>query len=163
VIDDGVSGAVPARHRKLWNIVKNSQKGDWVITSELSRIGRSTTDVLTTLDILAKKGVNVYFIKQGLQLDQSPMGKMMIAIMSAFAEMERDLIRQRTIEGLERARRQGKTLGRPVGLRPKFKRTKEEINELRGKGLPKTKVAELLEITPSTLYKYIRELEIKWE
>lgn len=113
VIDDGVSGTVKAKDRNLWKIIKEAKSGDWVITSELSRIGRSTTDVLQTLNILSKKGVNVYFVKQGMQLDQSPMGKMMTAILSAFAEMERDLISQRTKEGIDRAKREGKHVGRP--------------------------------------------------
>lgn len=113
VIDDGVSGTVKAKDRNLWKIIKEAKSGDWVITSELSRIGRSTTDVLQTLNTLSKKGVNVYFVKQAMQLDQSPMGKMMTAILSAFAEMERDLISQRTKEGIDRAKREGKHVGRP--------------------------------------------------
>ncbi len=113
VIDDGVSGTVKAKDRNLWKIIKEAKSGDWVITSELSRIGRSTTDVLQTLNTLSQKGVNVYFVKQAMQLDQSPMGKMITAILSAFAEMERDLISQRTKEGIERAKREGKHVGRP--------------------------------------------------
>ena len=113
VIDDGVSGTVKAKDRNLWKIIKEAKSGDWVITSELSRIGRSTTDVLQTLNTLSKKGVNVYFVKQAMQLDQSPMGKMITAILSAFAEMERDLISQRTKEGIDRAKREGKHVGRP--------------------------------------------------
>ena len=120
VIDDGVSGTVKAKDRNLWKIIKEAKSGDLVITSELSRIGRSTTDVLQTLNTLSKKGVNVYFVKQGMQLDQSPMGKMMTAILSAFAEMERDLISQRTKEGLERAKREGKHVGRKQGARNKL-------------------------------------------
>ncbi len=164
VVDDGVSGAVKAKERNLWKIVKNAQSGDWIITSELSRIGRSTTDVLNTLNILAKKGVNVYFIKQGMQLDQSPMGKMMVAILSAFAEMERDLIRQRTIEGLERVRKQGKHIGRPYNSKnrlPKLK--KEEVIFMTCKGLSKNKVAELLNCHPQTLNKYLELWGIEWK
>ena len=95
IIDDGVSGTVIAKKRNLWKIVKESTDGDWVIVSELSRLGRSTIDVLETCSILGEKGVNVWFVKQGIALDKSPMGKMILAILSAFSEMERDLISQR--------------------------------------------------------------------
>ena len=115
IIDDGVSGAVKAKDRKLGKIIKEARKGDFLVTSELSRLGRSTADVLNTCNTLGEKGVNVYFVKQAMGLDQSPMGKVMLAILSAFAEMERDLIRQRTIEGLARAKAQGKHLGRAYG------------------------------------------------
>lgn len=140
VVDDGVSGTVRAKDRNLGQIIKESQFGDWVITSELSRIGRSTTDVLQSLDILAKKGVNVYFVKQGMQLDQSPMGKMMVAILSAFAEMERDLISQRTKEGLVRVKKEGRKLGREFGTKNKSYKIDEQIEEIviyknRGVGL----------------------------
>ena len=157
VVDDGISGTVKAKDRHLWKIVKESQKGDWVITSELSRIGRSTTDVLQTLNTLAKKGVNVYFVKQAMQLDQSPMGKMMTAILSAFAEMERDLISQRTVEGIERARKEGKHIGRPFGSKNKvFKLKEEEVRACREAGMNKSQIARYFGIYHSTVIRYMK-------
>lgn len=156
VVDDGISGTVKAKDRRLWKIVKEAQKGDWVITSELSRIGRSTTDVLNTLNTLAKKGVNVYFVKQAMQLDQSPMGKMMTAILSAFAEMERDLISQRTIEGIERARREGKHIGRPSGKQSDvFKMKEEELRACRRSGMSKSQISRCYNIHRQTVNKYM--------
>ena len=67
VIDDGVSGTVLAKDRALNRIVKNSKSGDILIVSELSRIGRSTADVLNTLNKLAEKGVEVHFVKQNMK------------------------------------------------------------------------------------------------
>lgn len=157
VVDDGISGTIKAKDRRLWKIVKESQKGDWVVTSELSRIGRSTTDVLNTLNTLAKKGVNVYFVKQAMQLDQSPMGKMMTAILSAFAEMERDLISQRTIEGIERARKEGKHIGRPFGSKNKvFKLKEEEVRACREAGMNKSQIARYFGIYHSTVIRYMK-------
>ncbi len=116
VVDDGVSGCIKAKDRNLNKIIKNGNKGDWLIVSELSRLGRSTIDVLETCRIFGKKGINVYLVKQSIKLDESPMGKMILAILSAFAEMERDLMIQRSKEGIERARIQGNHLGRPFGF-----------------------------------------------
>lgn len=64
VVDDGVSGCIKAKDRNLNKIIKNGNKGDWLIVSELSRLGRSTIDVLETCRIFGKKGINVYLVKQ---------------------------------------------------------------------------------------------------
>ena len=119
IIDDGVSGTVKACKRNLGKLLVEMKYGDTVITSELSRLGRSTMDVLNTCQKFADRGVNCYLVKQGMMLDRSPMGKLMTAIFSAFAEMERDLISMRTKEGLARKKAQGVRLGRPFGTRNK--------------------------------------------
>ena len=158
VIDDGVSGTVKAKDRNLWKIIKEAKSGDWVITSELSRIGRSTTDVLQTLNTLSKKGVNVYFVKQGMQLDQSPMGKMMTAILSAFAEMERDLISQRTKEGIDRAKREGKHVGRPFSSTNtlyKLDDNRHYIGIMLMQGITYAEIARRCGVHRNTLKKYI--------
>lgn len=162
IVDDGVSGTVKAKDRKLWRIVKEAQKGDYLVTSELSRLGRSTVDVLNTCNILANKGVNVYFVKQAMGLDQSPMGKMMTAILSAFAEMERDLISQRTLEGLARARAQGKHLGRPFGASHRMLKL-DEVLELVKAGFNKSEIARLLDCNRNTVHRFCRENNINVE
>lgn len=159
IIDDGVSGTVKAKDRNLWKIVKAAKKGDFLITSELSRLGRSTADVLLTCDILNKKGVNVWFVKQGMGLDQSPMGKMMIAIFSAFAELERDLIAQRTVEGLRRAKEKGAVLGRKKGSKNssnKLDKHYDEIIQMLNSGLTKNSMCRVLNVNCKTLNRYVK-------
>lgn len=160
VIDDGVSGTILAKDRRLNSIIKNSKSGDILIVSELSRIGRSTADVLNTLNILAKKGVEVHFVKQNMKMDNSPMGKMMIAIMSAFSELERDLISQRTIEGLARVKSEGKILGRPVGTKNanyKLDGCEELVKEWLAEGKAKSYIAKRLNVHRSSLYHFIKK------
>lgn len=155
--DAGVSGTVKAKNRNLWKIVKQGKQGDWLITSELSRLGRSTVDVLETCGILAQKGINVWFVKQNIGLDQSPMGKMMLAIMSAFAEMERDLISMRTKEALARIRANGKTLGRKLGSKNKHHKLegKEAVLEnLLQQNLSKREICKRLKVSYPTLRKH---------
>ncbi len=159
VEDAGVSGTVKARNRNLGKIIKIAKEGDLIITSELSRFGRSTVDVLDTCDILAQKRVNVWFVKQNLGLDQSPMGKMMLAILSAFAEMERDLISLRTKEALARRKQEGKSLGRPKGAcnkKSKMEGKEKIIQKLLQQKAPKYKIAKKLNISKPTLNKYIK-------
>lgn len=161
-VDDGVSGSVKAKERKLWKVVKEAHKGDFLIVSELSRIGRSTADVLETVQILCNKEVAVHLVKQSMVLDQSPMGKMMIAIMAAFAEMERDLTIQRTKEALARKKLEGVKLGRPKGFTYR-KLKKEDVLDLVSKGFNKTQAARLLECDRQTLHRFCRENNIEVE
>lgn len=119
VIDDGVSGTIMAKKRKLGKILKEMQPGDIIITSELSRFGRSIADVIHTCNLIADRGVDCHLVKQNMKIDKTPMGKMLIAIMSAFAEMERDLLIMRTKEGLARLKASGVKLGKPFGSRNK--------------------------------------------
>lgn len=157
-IDDGVSGTILAKERKLGTLLKILQKDDILITSELSRLGRSTSDVINTCQILVKKGVNCYLVKQSMSIDNTPMGKMMIAILSAFAEMERDLISQRTIEGLKRRLSEGSHIGRPKGTKNKKLKldNKEElIKKMLENKIPKTKIAKKLKVSISTLKRFV--------
>lgn len=157
-IDEGVSGTILAKKRKLGTLLRILHKGDILITSELSRLGRSTSDVINTCQLLVKKEVNCYLVKQGMSIDNTPIGKMMIAILSAFAEMERDLISQRTIEGLKRCKANGVHLGRPIGSKNKHSKLDGKENEIirfLKIGLPKYQIAKKLKTTKPTLNKYI--------
>lgn len=158
--DEGVSGAVEVKKRKLHNIVQQAKAGDKLIVSELSRIGRSTFDVLNTIHTLNKKGVDVYLVKQNMLIDRSPMGKLMVAIMAAFAEMERDLMIQRTMEGLKRARENGKHLGRPHG--GTWRKLKAgEVLKMAEKGLNKAQLARYFKCHWQTMHRFMRENNIE--
>ncbi len=162
ITDDGVSGTVLAKDRNLNKILKQAKEGDKVIVSELSRLGRSTADVINTCQIFIKKGVSCYFIKQNMALDNTPMGKMMVAILSAFAEMERDLISQRTIEGLRRAKAQGKVLGRKVGSGgfSKLDDKEEEIRKLIERGYNKNQLAKKFKVSFCCVQKFLSNKNI---
>ena len=158
-IDDGVSGTILAKERKLGTLLKILQKDDILITSELSRLGRSTSDVINTCQILVKKGVNCYLVKQGMSIDNTPMGKMMIAILSAFAEMERDLISQRTIEGLKRRKADGIHLGRPMGSKnriTKMDNQYESVVRMLQSGMLRNQIAKRLHVSFFTVNKFIK-------
>ena len=157
-IDEGVSGTILAKKRKLGTLLRILHKGDILITSELSRLGRSTSDVINTCQLLVKKGVNCYLVKQGMSIDNTPIGKMMIAILSAFAEMERDLISQRTIEGLKRCKANGVHLGRPIGSKNKHLKLEgkeKEILKLVNKNIMKKEICKKLKISFPTLKRFI--------
>lgn len=153
-LDDGISGMVMAKNRNLGKLLKILQPGDTIITSELSRLGRSTVDVINTCNQIAGKQANCYMIKQAMQIDQTIMGKLMIAIFSAFAEMERDLIAQRTKEAFARKRALGHKLGRPFGCKNKkhiLDGKADIILNLKKAGTSNRQIAKKLKVSPSTI------------
>lgn len=161
-LDDGISGMVMAKNRNLGKLLKILQPGDTIITSELSRLGRSTVDVINTCNQIAQKQANCYMIKQAMQIDQTIMGKLMIAIFSAFAEMERDLIAQRTKEAFARKRALGHKLGRPFGCKNKKRKLDDKdhiIMELMAKNMSKKAISRKLHVSPRTLSRKLKTIQ----
>jgi putative DNA-invertase from lambdoid prophage Rac len=110
--DEGVSGAVKAWARpafsELFNYVR---QGDRLIVPAIDRLGRDTVDVLVTVQALIDKGVSVVSLREGFDLS-TPMGKAMLTMLAAVAELERSNIKARQMAGIERAKAEGKALGR---------------------------------------------------
>jgi DNA invertase Pin-like site-specific DNA recombinase len=96
---------------------------DVLIIYKFDRWARSTKELVTEMELLVKRGVSIHSLSEGFDLNTS-MGQAMLTIISAFAQLERDIIRERTMAGLERAKRTGKTLGRPMGAKDKSNRRK---------------------------------------
>jgi len=117
VVTETVSGSVPAMQRKGFSrLVDRLEAGDVLVVTKLDRLGRNALDVRATVDALANQGVRVHCLALGGADLTSPAGKMTMAVISAVAEFERDLIVERTQAGLERVRAQGKALGRKRAL-----------------------------------------------
>ncbi|MEP1095911.1 MAG: recombinase family protein [Cyclobacteriaceae bacterium] len=94
-----------------------------IVVTKLDRYARSSTELLIEIQELLNKGIEFHSIGENLDFSTAT-GRLHFNILSAFAEFERDLIRQRTLEGLERARLQGKKVGRPKGSKDKKKRVR---------------------------------------
>jgi putative DNA-invertase from lambdoid prophage Rac len=116
---DTVSGKAHAAQRKQFGILLGKLRArDTVVVSKLDRLGRDAPDVLATIKSLATLGVEVVVLQLGkLDLASTP-GKLMLTMLAAIAEMERDLIVERTQAGLARAKAEGKVLGRPAKTTP---------------------------------------------
>lgn len=110
--DEGVSGAVRAADRlgfaKLLGYVR---KGDTLIVGAIDRLGRDTLDVLATVDTLRERGVTIISKREGFDLS-TPMGKAMLTMLVAVAELERSNIKARQMAGIQRAKSEGRALGR---------------------------------------------------
>jgi len=151
--ENGVSGSVRALDREEFSkLFAELSEGDVLIVSELSRLGRSLSDVIQLLDILInEKRVRVISVKENLDSSQNTMYfKIFSTIISLFADLERDFIRMRTKEGLERAKKEGKRLGRPRKLNYKaILRLWEE-----GKGI--AEISELLNYSYNSVASVIK-------
>jgi DNA invertase Pin-like site-specific DNA recombinase len=163
-IDQFISITVSSRkslsQRKISQLLASLEKGDCLIVSELSRLGRSVGEIVTTVDHLVKHKVRLIAVKEGIDLlgPQELQTKVTVTLFSLFADIERELISLRTKEGLLAARAAGKKLGRPKGVlgRSKLDERKEEIEQLMRLGVSKSAIARITGVDRSTLYHFIK-------
>jgi DNA invertase Pin-like site-specific DNA recombinase len=113
--DSGVSGSTKAAERPQFKVLLDRiRSNETLVVSKLDRLGRDALDVGKTVKMLAERQIEVVALQLGKLDLASPAGKMMLTMLAAVAEMERDLLTERTQAGLARAKAQGKTLGRPA-------------------------------------------------
>ena len=114
-IEETVSGTIRPENRELGRLLDSIQKDDLIICSELSRLGRSLFMIMSILNKLMEKGARVWTIKDGYRLGDDIQSKVLAFAFGLSAEIERNLISQRTKEALERKKAEGQKLGRPKG------------------------------------------------
>ncbi|MGM9924777.1 MAG: recombinase family protein [Bacillus sp. (in: firmicutes)] len=143
--------------RKQLNLLLNKlQPGDELVVYKLDRLGRRATKLFQLVEDLEKQGIEFTSIQDNIDT-KSAMGKAMFRIMAVLAEMERDLVAERTVAGLEAARARGKKLGRP----PVSPEKVEKAMKLLDSGFSRKETCELMQISRMTLYRYIEAMEDK--
>ena len=145
-VDVGISGAKDSRPA-LNSLMADARKRrfDAVLVARFDRFARSTRHLVLALEEFNALGVD--FISLSESVDTStPMGKMVYVVIAAVAELERSLIRERVVMGLQRAVAQGKQLGRP-----KVQASEEQLLQLSEQGLSSRQIAEQLNLSPSTV------------
>jgi len=125
---------------------------------KFDRWARSTKELIEHIDKLMEKGIKIYSYSENIDLSSS-MGRAMLTIMSAFAQLERDLIRERTLAGLARARAQGKKLGRPKGKPSSKDVPLEAVKKFLGEGYDERKIAKILETSRYRVQKAIKKIK----
>lgn len=153
-VDDFIQMTISSRkttkERRIDEMLSILDDADTLIVTELSRLGRSTAEVIGLINELIKKQVRVIAIKQNLDIKQHDMAsKVMITLFSLFSELERDLISLRTKEALASKKAQGILLGKPKGTiqKSKFDKDIDKIQELLTLGLSVRKIATFLGYT----------------
>jgi DNA invertase Pin-like site-specific DNA recombinase len=160
-VEEKVSGTKDWKKRKLGEVFYALKAGDTIIVSELSRLGRSTLQILEIMKEAKERDVAVYAVKGGWSLNGSMESKIVLTMLAMMAEVERDLISERTKEGLRAARAKGRQLGRPKGPgRSKLDEYKDEIVALLRNGSTKTFVANRYGTTAANLHNWLRKNDI---
>jgi len=157
-IEETVSGRVSWKKRKIADIIDKLQKGDNLIVSELSRIGRSMLEIMQVLSIAMEKGIHIYAIKGNWKLDDSLQSK----IMAMAAEIERDLISKRTKEALKAKKAAGVKLGRPKGTgKSKLDKHRIEIEALLNNGSTQKFIANKYGTTEANFSLWMKKHNLK--
>jgi DNA invertase Pin-like site-specific DNA recombinase len=160
-VEEKVSGKVSWRKRQIAMVLENAQPGDTIIVSELSRLGRSMLECIEILSIATEKGLHIYAVKGNWRLDGSIQSKIIAMAFAIAAEIERDLISQRTTEALQARKQQGMSLGRPKGVgKSKLDEYRTEIEALLKNGSTKTWVANKYQTTVGNLRHWMKQHEI---
>lgn len=160
-IEEKVSGRTPWEERKIKTLIDSLNEGDRLIVPELSRLGRSTFEIMEILSVAKKKGIAIYDVKNGWELNGSVQSEVMAFCFSIAARIERDLLIQRTAEGRREAMNRGVRFGRPPGRgKSKLDAHKEEIIALLKTGSRQTYIAKKYGATPATLNNWLKRNEI---
>lgn len=151
VVSETVSGSVEAMKREKFKMLVEHQleSGDMLVVLKLDRLGRDNIDVQKTITMLGGRGIKVVCLDLPVADLSSAEGKLMLQMFSAFAEFERNRIRERTKEGLERAKVEGKKLGRPAAHA-----TTTSVQAKKAEGLSQSKVAEALNLGIATVKRH---------
>jgi DNA invertase Pin-like site-specific DNA recombinase len=159
-VEAQVSSRKTPAERGIDDLLGTLDAGDRLIVSELSRLGRSLGQVIRIVDELVKRKVRFVAIKEGIRFEgkQDMPTKVMITLFGLFAEVERELISQRTKEGLAAARAKGRLLGRPKGAlgKSKLDGKEEEIRLLLEKTVSKASIAKIVGVSRTALHHFIR-------
>ena len=162
-VTESVSGTAAVEKRTLGRLIRRMGKGDTLICTELSRLGRNMLMVMSVLNQCSSKGICIYTIKDNFELCDSINSKIIAFAFALAAEIERNLISQRTREALAQKKLAGVKLGRPAGSSKKKEvvvSMQEEIRSMMQKGIPLNIIAKRFDIHRNTLRKYIIELNL---
>lgn len=151
VISEVVSGGMQAMQRPEFKalVEHKLEAGDRLVVLKLDRLGRDSIDVQTTIKQLQEKQIEVVSLDLPVKNITGPEGMLMMQLMAAFAQFERERIKERTREGIERAKAQGKKMGRPAATE-----TREAVAKAQRGGLSQSKVAERLGLSTRTIKRY---------
>lgn len=161
-VEEIASGRKPWRERLIAQVLEELRGNDAIIVAELSRLGRSMLECMEILALATRKGICVYSVKGNWQLDHSIQSKIIALAFSMAAEIERDLISQRTKEALRFKKDQGIILGRPKGPgKSKLDPFRPEIESLLANGSTQKFIAQRYHTTEANLHNWLKKRGMK--
>ncbi len=163
-IEETISSRKPLKKRKLGELLDTMQPNDILIAAEISRLGRSLLEVMHILEICLNNNCQVWTLKENYRLGNDIQSKVMAFAFGLSAEIERNLISQRTKASLDNIRASGKRLGRPASAQSKklkLSKNKKRIRKLLDAGISKYKIAKLMDVQPMTITRFVTRMG--WE
>ena len=159
-VDETISGTTSVSDRQLGRLLKQIRKGDTLVTTELSRLGRNLMQVMSFLHQCMERDIIVLTVKERYELGNNINSKILAFAFSLSAEIERNLISQRTKEALARLKKEGYQIGRGKGRRNKKLNAKcvakhKYIESQMAKEISVPQIAKKLKIARGTLYRYL--------
>ena len=160
-IEETISGTKAYNKRQLGTLLKRVKKDDLIICAELSRLGRNLFMIMEILNICMTKECKVWTIKDNYRLGEDIQSKVLAFAFGLSAEIERNLISQRTKEALARKRAEGVTLGRPKGRKTSPEKHKlygkrKLIYELQAVGMSQRAIAKICKVDRNTLARFLK-------
>ncbi len=161
-IEETISGTIPWEKRALGKLLRRAKGDDLLLCSELSRLGRSLFMILDVLNQCMRRKVQVWTIKDNYRLGDDISSKVLAFALGLSAEIERNLISQRTKEALARRRALGKRLGRPRGATTpsKLQAQEEVIRHYMKRGFTISKIARKLHVSRKTLIRQLISMQL---
>ncbi|PAF45016.1 master DNA invertase Mpi family serine-type recombinase [Helicobacter sp. 11S02596-1] len=159
--EETISGKIATSNRKLGSLIKTLKKGDTLIVTELSRLGRSLLDVMEFLNFCMKRDITIISIKENYTLGDNINSKVLAFAFSLAAEIERNLISARTKEALARKKAEGVILGRPVGRKSRIEchpcyHARDKILQWDAQGMSHAKISRKLGVHRDTLRRWLK-------
>ena len=161
-IEEKISSGKKLQDRKLGALLKKLKSGDILITTEISRLGRSLLEVMGILQMCLERECQIWTLKENFRLGTDIQSKVLAFAFGLSAELSRALLRERVRESLARLKADGKKLGRPTGAQSKslkLSRNRKRITFLIEKGVSKNEIARIMRVNKSTLYNYLRNMD----
>ena len=158
-VEEKISSGKKLQDRKLGALLKKLQPGDILITTEISRLGRSLLEVMGILQMCLENDCQIWTLKENFRLGTDIQSKVLAFAFGLSAELSRSLLKERVRESLARLKANGKKLGRPIGAQSKqlkLSKNKKRINTLIDKGISKNEIARIMRVNKVTLYNYLR-------
>ena len=160
-VEETISSRKALKHRKLGQLLDNLEENSVIIACEISRLGRSLLEVMGILEKCLAKNCQVITIKENYHLGNDIQSQVLAFAFGLSAQIERNLISQRTKMALDNLKAQGKNVGRPFGAESKklkLSKNAKRVKELLDKGISKNQIARIMGVQKMTLRRFIQRM-----
>ena len=161
-VEEKISSSQKLSERRLGKLLDDLKSGDILITTEISRLGRSLLEVMGILQMCLEKDCQIWTLKENFRLGADIQSKVLAFAFGLSAELSKSLLQARIKESLARLKASGKKLGRPLGAKAKslkLAKNRKKLLRLLNEGIPKSQIAKILNVDRTTIYAFLQEMD----